>query len=107
MTTTKLQLLARFASRLEALNKIAKTVRKINENACNYELSKAQETRRDNLETRAEEIAKEFNLRIYHQRDPRGASLYLVDRSCFTKHRRESDGATWEDCNYTNGIALG
>lgn len=90
---TKLQQLARFAYRLGELNKIARTVRKINENACNYEISKAQETRRDNLEAKASEIAKEFKLKVYCQRDPRGCSLYLVDNSL-------------SENNYSDGIAL-
>ncbi len=98
MKRTKLQELARFSYRLGELNKIAKTVRKINENACNYEISKGSETRRENLENKAGEIAKEFGLMVHCQRDPRGASLYLVDKSCF----RNGDCA-----NYTNGIALG
>jgi hypothetical protein len=107
MKTTKLQKLARFACRLEQLNKIARTVRRINTNACNFEISKASETRRDNLESKAAEIAKEFGLKIHCQRDPRGAALYLVDNSCYASYKTAS-GATVRDCNaYTNGIALG
>lgn len=93
MKKTKLQKLSRFAYRLGELNKIAKTVRRINTNACNYEISKGSETRRQKLETQAQEIAKEFGLTVYCQRDPRSASLYLVDKTCGD--------------NYTNGIALG
>jgi hypothetical protein len=93
MKTTKLQNLARFTFRLVELNKIARTVRRINTNACNYSISKGSETRRDNLEARADQIAREFKLRIYCQRDPRGASLYLVDKNCGD--------------NYSSGIALG
>ena len=99
MKTTKLQKLARFAFRLERLNKIARTVRAINTNACNAELSKGSETRRENLENEAEEIAREFGLLIYCQRDPRGAALYLVDKSC--GNNRDCG------CEYTRGIALG
>ena len=98
--------LRRFAYLLELLNKIARTVRTINTNACNYELSKASETRRANLEAKAASMAEELGLQIYHQRDPRGAALYLVDASCFTQHTG-ANGATWTDCNYSNGIALG
>jgi hypothetical protein len=107
MKTTKLQKLARFAYQLETLNKLARAVRRINTNACNFGISKASETRRNNLESKAAEIAKEFGLQIHCQRDPRGAALYLVDSSCFTSYKTTS-GATVRDCNsYTNGIALG
>jgi hypothetical protein len=91
-----LQELRRAEYKLRELHKIARTVRKINENDCNYQISKGQETRRDNLEAKAEEIAKDLDpgFRIYCQRDPRGCSLYILD------------GEIGEN-SYSNGIALG
>jgi hypothetical protein len=92
---TELQDLKRAAYTLQKLNKIARTVRKINENDCNYQISKAQETRRDNLEKEATQIAcHDLGLTIYCQRDPRGCALYLIDSE------EVSSG------NYSNGLAL-
>lgn len=75
------------------LEKIAKTLHRLDENDCNYGLSKAQETRQVNLEKRAEELAQELGLHAFHQGDPRGASLYLVENKKAYN-------------NYTNGIAI-
>ena len=76
------------------LQKIAKTVHTLDENACNYELLKAQETRLTNLLVEAEKQAQIIGLHIYHQSDPRGCSLHLV----------ESLENAYTD--YTNGIAV-
>jgi hypothetical protein len=90
-----LQELRRARYVFERLNKIARTVRKINENDCNYQISKGQETRRNNLEAKAEELVKDLNVdwRIYCQRDPRGCSLYILD-------------STIDDNNYSDGVCL-
>jgi hypothetical protein len=78
----------------EKLQKISKTLHRLAENACNYGLSKAQETRQDNLMKQAEELAQLLGLHAYHQGDPRGCCLYLVENN---------QGA---ETNYTDGIAV-
>jgi hypothetical protein len=73
---------------------IAHKLHKIAEANCNYEESKARATRERNLLTEAEIIAGWIGYKVYHQTDPRGCSLYLVEK-------REGASA-----NYTNGIAI-
>lgn len=65
--------------KLENLKKIAKTLHRIDENSCNYGLSKGQETREKNLEEKAIIIAKELGFYLYRQGDPRGCPLYLLE----------------------------
>lgn len=60
---------------------------------CNGTMTHRQETRRENLLKKAEELAQSLGLHAYHQGDPRGCSLYLVENN---------KGA---DTNYTDGIA--
>jgi hypothetical protein len=54
------------------LQKVAKSLHRLNENACNYGLTDRQETRQRNLFTKAEEIVGVY---IREQRDPRGWPL--------------------------------
>lgn len=61
------------------LKKIAAQLHRQDENACNYGLTPRQETRVNNLMNLAEEIAQHFDLHAYHQSDPRGGTLYLVE----------------------------
>lgn len=76
------------------LQKISRSLHKLDENACNYGLTKRQETRQKNLLQEAQTLAQKLGLHTYHQGDPRGCSLYLVED---TKDI---------DQYYTNGIAL-
>jgi len=75
------------------LRKIANGLHKLDENACNYGLTPRQEKREERLEKKGAEIAKELGLKFYHQGDPRGASVYLIDK-------------TMNDSNYTNGVVI-
>jgi hypothetical protein len=61
------------------LQKIAKSLHHLDECSCNYGLTPRQETREKNLEAKAQQLASEFSLVVYHQSDPRGCSLYLLD----------------------------
>ena len=54
------------------LQKVAKSLHRLNENACNYGLTDRQETRQGNLYRKATEIFPHF---IREQRDPRGWPL--------------------------------
>lgn len=60
------------------LQRISHRLHQLDENACNYGLTERQEKRSDRLEKQAQDIATIYNLRAYHQSDPRGWSLYLV-----------------------------
>jgi len=76
-----LQDLKFFYYSIEELQKIAKTLHRLDENACNYGLSKWQETREKNLTNEAKEIAKKMGLYLYRQGDPRGCPLYLMENN--------------------------
>ena len=60
---------------------------------CNETLTARQESRLNRLVIEAVGLANSIGLRIYHQLDPRGCSLYLIDD-------------TMDDTNYNNGLAL-
>ena len=62
-----------------SLQRISHRLHQLDENACNWELSERQVKRVDRLEQQAKEIANRYNLTAYHQSDPRGWSLYLVN----------------------------
>ena len=65
-------------SRALQLQKIARSLHRIDEDNCYYEQSDKRDKRREALERAAESIAKEYGFISYHQSDPRGWSLYLV-----------------------------
>ena len=81
---------------LDQLKEISHKLHRLDENACNYGLTKRQETREKNLEKEATELTEEMGklmektngLRIYRQGDPRGCSLYLIDDSCGSDYTR-------------------
>lgn len=79
---------------IEDLQKISKRLHTQDENACNYGLTPRQETRVKNLKQKAQELAQKLGLHAYHQGDPRGCSLYLVEN---TKDIEQY---------YPNGIAI-
>ena len=60
------------------LQRISRSLHRLDEAACNSELTARQETRGDNLEKLAANIANAYGRLSYHQSDPRGWSLYLV-----------------------------
>ena len=94
MTTYSPRQLSRLFYLHDELRRIAKTIHRLDENACNYDLTLRQETREKNLLKKAEGLAQEMGLHAYHQGDPRGCSLYLVETY------KESD------CDYTQGVAV-
>lgn len=61
------------------LQQISRSLHRLDENSCNYGLTERQEKREERLEKTAESIAKEYGFVSYHQSDPRGWSLYLVN----------------------------
>lgn len=65
----------------ELLQKIARSLSRIDENSCNISYSDAEQERIDKRETRLEnqaaELANEYGYKVYRQTDPRGWSLYI------------------------------
>lgn len=86
--------LRNYTYNLEKLRKISKSFHILSEKACNYGLSKRDETRESTLKNEAQEIATIYGLIAYHQGDPRGCSLWLI-----TKEMKASG-------QYTEGIAI-
>jgi len=60
------------------LQRISHRLHQLDELACNYGLADRQEKRVDTLEKQADTIAQKNNLQAFHQSDPRGWSLYLI-----------------------------
>ena len=75
------------------LKRISNSLHRQDENACNYRLTPRQEKRVEKLEAKAQELALVLGFKAYHQSDPRGCSLYLID-------------FTMDDTNYHRGIAI-
>lgn len=62
----------------QELMSVARELAGLNLSACNYGLSKRQETRSANLEKKAQELAAELGTSVVFNGDPRGAALFLV-----------------------------
>ena len=85
--------LRRFAYVYDVLKKRAHSLNNLYCTACNGELTKRQETKIKNLQDNAETLASSIGMKVYHQTDPRGASIYLIDK-------------TMNASNYTDGICI-
>lgn len=75
------QTISRVVSLITEILKLSKTHHKIQENQCNYQISKAQQTREKNIETRIIEIIKLlFKKRggVIFSGDPRGATVKII-----------------------------
>ena len=80
----------------ERLKPVARQLHRLDERACNgtsESLAKRDEKREINLMKSAADLAGQIGLTPYHQSDPRGCSLYVIDK-------------TMDDSNYHNGIAI-
>jgi hypothetical protein len=64
---------------LKRLQKIAVALHNLDVASCNYGLSERQEKREEKLEKEVEVLAQTLGLHAYHQSDPRGWPLYLVE----------------------------
>jgi len=80
------------------LQRISHRLHQLDENACNYGLTERQLKRVERLEIQAGVIGEKHDLVSYHQRDPRGWSLYLVNPN-------QLDGYNI-DAVYYSGIAV-
>jgi len=63
----------------DELRKISRQLHKLDEDNCNFGLTPKQEKRENTLFEKAQNIAKKFGILAYHQGDPRGCSLYLLE----------------------------
>jgi len=73
---------------------IAHRLHKQDKNACNYGLTPRQEKMVKKLENDAENWAQRLGFHAYHQGDPRGATLYLVEK------------LEVANTNYHNGVCI-
>ena len=81
------------------LNKLSNKLHRLDEQYCNGEIEEPKYFNKQNklmkdAQVLADEMSKiyKIKLRAFHQGDPRGASLYLIDK-------------TMDYTNYHNGIA--
>lgn len=83
---------------LMKLREISRKLHRLDEGDCNGRYSeraqKAADTRTENLEKSACELAAIFGLLAYHQSDPRGCSLYLI-----TEEQKKSG-------DYSRGVGI-
>ncbi len=79
--------------RVSQLRKISNSLQHLAEASCNYGLTKRQETRERNLLQKGKELAQELGYEFYHQGDPRGCQVYLLDHG--TPHN-----------SYNHGVAI-
>src|SRR3990167_4154324 len=81
---------------LQELAPISRKLNAIGVRGCNGRSDsqeKRDQTTEDRLTHRATRLAESIGLRFYHQTDPRGCSVYLIDRNM-------------NDSNYSSGIAI-
>lgn len=82
---------------IKPLKNIEKRLNRLDVASCNGEIEEEEYLKKSiYLEDKASQILASFednDLLIYHQSDPRGASLYIIDE-------------TMDKSNYTNGIAI-
>lgn len=89
------------------LQRIARSLARLDEHSCNYGLSERQEKREERLEARATEIAKRHHLKVYRQGDPRGWPLYLYSTRALNKYRKRTKATYGIDACYSSvGVAV-
>ena len=75
----KISDLKRFLWLYKDIQKIERQIRRLDILDCNVGLTTKQEKRTDKLLLKADSILKEFDLKVYHQSDPRGVTLYIIE----------------------------
>jgi benzoyl-CoA reductase/2-hydroxyglutaryl-CoA dehydratase subunit BcrC/BadD/HgdB len=89
-----IQLLRSYTYNLKELYKIENRLHNLDEKWCNGDIEESEFSKKETEYMRkAQEMAAIYNLKAYHQQDPRGGALYLIDDSM-------------NDSNYTNGICI-
>ncbi len=85
------------------LQAICRSLHRQDEIACNQGQDEGEEAYEERLEKKAAEIARQYHLTTYHQTDPRGWSLYLIN----AKIRREAKKAGYTiDQVYSRGLGV-
>ena len=79
--------LKEFLQDYEELKKISKKLQKYNEILSIQGLTKKQWKRKEQLEKRAEEIAKKWNMKVSIEQDPRVVPIYLVNDEIFYREQ--------------------
>lgn len=72
---------------------ISKKLHQLDEDYCNHGGNDHSDADEERLMQEASSIAEAVGLKAYHQSDPRGCSLYLIDE-------------TMNDTNYHNGMPV-
>lgn len=97
ITLTRLDEVKQVKWALDELQPISRKLNAIDCRGCNGYHDECQEKRditsKVRLIQRAQTLAKGIDLRFYHQSDPRGCSVYLIDE-------------TMDDSTYSRGIAI-
>ena len=75
------------------LKKLSHQLNNLYTQNCNVGLTDRQNKRQDRLQNRAAELAAQIGFACYHQTDPRGASIYLIDD-------------TMGNSNYSDGVVI-
>ncbi len=75
------------------LLKYSKQLTRLDVKSCNVGLTDRDDEKVKKIELECEALASKIGLKAYHQCDPRGCSLYLIDN-------------TMNDTNYNRGIAI-
>lgn len=94
----------------EKLRKIGAQLHRLDEAACNYGLTLRQEKRQARLEAAADQCAGwiERGAYCYHQRDPRGCSLYVILPDEWTYWNSHEHPAGRDQINYAySSIGVG
>jgi len=94
-----------YPMQIEKLVRIAHSLETLDVRSCNYGLSEKEENRVTNLEEKANAICKEFGAVAYHQSDPRGCSLYVVNPNELGDNPLTSFNQRLQQ-HYTKGVAI-
>ena len=94
-----------YPQQIHQLIRIAHSLETLDVRSCNYGLTEKDENRVTNLENKALEIAKEFGGLAYHQSDPRGCALYIVNPEELPKDTEHNNGY-WVRQYYHRGVAI-
>ena len=92
-----------------ALQKIARSLHRLDEYSCNYGLSVKQEWNQERLANQAVRRVRPYGFRVYVQGDPRGWPLYLYTDGMLEEYnqRRLIEHRTGIDACYSSvGIAV-
>lgn len=88
-----------YPGHIRDLIRLSRRLRRLSELSCNRELSKREEAASLNAMNRVLAIADEIGVKVYHQGDPRGATVWIIFPGDINTDQELSR-------NYTNGVAI-